>query len=273
MVGGKQIDIPRQQGTVLLPMKPLVSVVTPSHNAAAVLGQAVNAVVDQTLAPLEHIIIDDGSTDGTAELLQELGREIPHLRYVHQKRLGAGMARNLGIEAAQGRYIAFLDSDDLWLPRKLESQVSFMEEQQCVFSYGDYLEHDRNSGRAVRAFRTPHTLTYQDFLHGCPIGCLTVAYNQEAMGKSYMPRVARGQDWGLWLALTRNGALAMRYPGTEAVYFHGRGGLSSNKLRKFLDIYRIYREQERIGPARTLGLLTRHTMNSLRKRWLAGLPG
>jgi teichuronic acid biosynthesis glycosyltransferase TuaG len=251
-------------------MKPLVSVITPAHNAATVLLEATKAVGEQTLASVEHIVIDDGSTDGTAELLQELGRGIPRLRYLHQRRQGAGMARNLGIEAAEGRYIAFLDSDDLWLPRKLESQVRFMEERQCSFSYGDYQVCDRSSDSLGRTFRTPNELSYRDLLRGCPIGCLTAAYNQEALGKAYMPRVARGQDWALWLSLTRNGTLAMRYPGTEAVYHRGRGSLSANKLSKSLDMYWIYRRQEGIGALRTLGYLTSFSMHSLKKRWVAG---
>ena len=251
-------------------MKPLVSVITPAHNAATILQCAVQAVANQTFHPLEHIIIDDGSTDGTAELLQELSRELPHVRYIHQPRQGAGMARNLGIEAAEGRYIAFLDSDDLWLPRKLESQVGFMEQRQCVFSYGDYLVQGRDRDHVRGTFKTPYQLTHQDLLRGCPIGCLTAAYNQEALGKAYMPRAARGQDWALWLSLTRDGTPAMRYPGTEAVYHRGRGSLSANKLSKSLDMYRIYRQQERIGVFRTLGYLASFSIHSLRKRWVAG---
>ena len=247
-----------------------VSVITPAHNASLMLPKALAAVANQNLAPLEHIIIDDGSTDGTAELLQELSRELPHLRYIRQRRQGAGMARNVGIEAAKGRYIAFLDSDDLWLPRKLESQVGFMAEHQCVFSYGDYLVQERDKGHVGKAFRTPLRLTHRDLLRGCPIGCLTAAYNQEALGKAYMPRAARGQDWALWLTLTRDGTPAMRYPGTEAVYHRGRGSLSANKLSKSLDMYRIYRQQERIGAIRTLGYLASFSIHSLRKRWVAG---
>jgi teichuronic acid biosynthesis glycosyltransferase TuaG len=251
-------------------MDPLVSVITPSHNAAVVLERAVGAVALQTMPALEHIIVDDGSDDGTVELLQELSRDLPHLRYIRQRRQGAGMARNLGIEAAEGRYIAFLDSDDLWLPRKLESQVSFMEERECVFSYGDYLVQGRDKDHVRGTFRTPSQLTHQDLLRGCPIGCLTAAYNQEALGKAYMPRAARGQDWALWLSLTRDGTPAMRYPGTEAVYHRGRGSLSANKLSKSLDMYRIYRQQERIGAIRTLGYLASFSIHSLRKRWVAG---
>ena len=251
-------------------MKPLVSVITPAHNAAAVLARAIQAVADQTLGSLEHIVINDGSNDGTLELLEELSRDLPHLRYLHQRRQGAGMARNLGIEAAEGRYIAFLDSDDLWLPGKLAAQVRFMEERQCVFSYGDYLVQAKDKGGAVGTFRTPRELRHRDLLRGCPIGCLTAAYNQEALGKAYMPHAARGQDWALWLSLTRDGTPAMRYPGIEAVYHRNRGSLSANKLSKSLDMYRIYRQQERIGVTKALGYLASFSIHSLRKRWIAG---
>jgi teichuronic acid biosynthesis glycosyltransferase TuaG len=251
-------------------MKPLVSVITPAHDASSVLARAIQAVADQTLGSVEHIVIDDGSNDGTLELLQELSRAVPHLRYLHQPRQGAGMARNAGIEAAEGRYVAFLDSDDLWLPRKLEAQIGFMEDLQCVFSYGDYHVRDQNRSGLKGTFRTPFELTYDDLLRGCPIGCLTAAYNQEELGKAYMPRAARGQDWALWLSLTRDGTPAMRYPGTEAVYHRGRGSLSANKLRKSLDMYRIYRQQEGIGALRTLGYLASFSIHSLRKRWVAG---
>jgi teichuronic acid biosynthesis glycosyltransferase TuaG len=252
-----------------LSMKPLVSVVTPAHNAAAILLGAINAVAHQTVGSVEHIVIDDGSNDGTLELLQELSREVPHLRYLRQRRQGAGMARNVGIEAAEGRYVAFLDSDDLWLPRKLEAQMGFMEDHQCVFSYGDYYVRDQARRSFRGTFKTPEKLTHQDLLRGCPIGCLTAAYNQEALGKAYMPNIARGQDWALWLSLTRDGTPAMRYPGAEAVYHRGRGSLSANKLSKSLDMYRIYREQENIGAVTAFGYLLGFAIHSLRKRWLA----
>lgn len=240
-----------------------VTVVTATYNRADVLQRAIRAVQDQSWAPLEHLVVDDGSTDNTSELLQELCREIPHLRYVRQKRQGAGVARNQGIEAAAGSVIAFLDSDDIWLPRKLERQVRFMEDKEAVFTYGDFLVQNRLNGKTFNMQPAPKLLSYRDLLGDCPIGCLTAAYDQEALGKVYMPLVKRGQDWGLWLALTRTGVKARKYPGVEAVYVCGGDSLSAKKLRKGADMYRIYRNYEQLGRLRSLWHLSRHTFNAM----------
>lgn len=235
----------------------LVSVVTPARDSATLIERAIRSVAAQTVAPLEHIVVDDGSTDGTADIVERLRGEFPHVRYERQSWQGAAVARNRGIELARGRYIAFLDSDDCWGERKLEHQIAYMEDRGALFSYGDYTIRDPRTGGVIRVFRSPDRLGYEDFLNGCPIGCLTACYNQERLGKVYMPLVRRGQDWGLWLALTRGGTTAMRYPGNHAVY-HVRGGsLSSNKLLKSLDVYRIYRREERKGPLESLWYLTR----------------
>ena len=106
---------------------------------------------------------------------------------------------------ARGRYIAFLDSDDAWLECKLEKQVAFMEEQGASFTYGDYAIVDGGNGAALGRYVAPPRLQYDQLLTRCPIGCSTAAYNQEAVGKRYMPAIRRGQDWALWLALLRSG--------------------------------------------------------------------
>jgi teichuronic acid biosynthesis glycosyltransferase TuaG len=248
------------------PLNGLVSVITPAHNASAVIVRAIEAVATQTVGVLEHIIIDDGSRDDTSVLVQSLQEHHPHIRYVRQPWRGAARARNLGIELARGRYIAFLDSDDFWRPRKLENQISFMEHQGALFTYGDYLICEPASGRILHERRAPEQLSHQDLLARCPIGCLTAVYNQERLGKVYMPQVRRGQDWGLWLEITRRGIPAMKYPGLEAVYYARRGSLSSRKLLKCLDVYRIYRRQEKLAPVPALWNLARFSWSSLH-RW------
>ncbi|MFC3285783.1 glycosyltransferase family 2 protein [Litchfieldella rifensis] len=243
----------------------LVSVVTPARNAAEHLPHTVASVASQGPILLEHIIIDDGSTDATAEVVKELQCQYPCIRYLYQPHSGAGRARNLGIEAATGQFIAFLDSDDLWLPGKLEAQIAFMKTHQVAFSFGDYEQRDRASGNVMKRHTPPDELTYRHLLNGCPIGCLTAAYDQSTFGKVYMPQVTRGQDWGLWLALTRMGGTARKYPGMRAVYHSGGGSLSTNKFAKVADIYGIYRKQEHLDHVRSGWYLTWHVLNSLLK--------
>lgn len=246
-------------------MIPVISVIIPVYNASCYVERAVSSVCDQAEENIDCIVVDDGSSDSTGEVVQNLQTLYPGLRYFYQQHQGASAARNLGIEAAKGRYIAFLDSDDLWLPGKLEAQIGFMQRQGVAFSYGDYERRDRASGAPLGFFIAPEHVSYRDLLRGCPIGCLTAAYDQEALGKVYMPDVRRGQDWGLWLALTRLGGPARKYPGLHAIYHTGGESLSANKMAKAGDIYRIYREQERLSPLNSYWFLMHHVISSLRK--------
>ena len=243
-----------------------VSVITAAFNSAGVIERNIRSVAAQSLQPKEHIIIDDGSVDDTAGIARRLRREFPHLRIIRQANGGAARARNAGIEAATGRLVAFLDSDDAWSEHKLESQVRFMTENAVAFSYGDYHDVDSTTGTVLGRHEAPPQLTYLDLLRGCPIGCLTVAFDQAALGKRFMPDVRRGQDWGFWLELTRDGTVGRRYPGCHADYYRARGSLSTAKFSKAGDIYRIYRQQEQFGRVRSLHYLFSHVLGAWSKR-------
>lgn len=241
----------------------LVSVVTASYNSASSIERCIRSVWAQTCRPLQHIVVDDGSDDRTIELLSELAREISFLTVIRQPKRGAGPARNAGIEAAEGRYIAFLDSDDTWLEFKLENQVTFMEEREERFTYGDYAIVNGENGRPIGRFVTPTSVSYKQLLTRCSIGCSTAAYNQDILGKRYMPAIRRGQDWALWLALTRDGVEARKYPGCDVIYNKRKGSLSKRKLVKAIDMYRIYTVEEKIGRLFSAYLLARHAVNVL----------
>ena len=215
---------------------------------------------------MEHIVVDDGSGDGTVELLSDLSREIPHLTVIRQENRGAGPARNAGIEMARGRYIAFLDSDDAWLECKLEKQVAFMEEQGASFTYGDYAIVDGGNGAALGRYVAPPRLQYDQLLTRCPIGCSTAAYNQEAIGKRYMPHIRRGQDWALWLALLRSGVEAAKFPGCDVIYYRRKGSLSEKKIAKALDMYRIYTVEEKIDRLASAWLLAQFALNVIARK-------
>jgi teichuronic acid biosynthesis glycosyltransferase TuaG len=242
-----------------------VSVITAAHNSADVIERNIRSVGALSLQQREHIIIDDGSIDDTAALADRLRAEFPHIRVIRQPRGGAAQARNAGISEAIGRYIAFLDSDDAWSEQKLEAQVDFMAANDVPFTYGDYCEVDAVNGAVLGRHDAPDRLTYSDLLRGCPIGCLTVAFDQETLGKRYMPDVRRGQDWGFWLELTRDGTVGRRYPGCHAYYHRAGKSLSSAKLSKALDIYRIYRRQEKLGRVRSMYFLVPHIVSALTK--------
>jgi hypothetical protein len=170
-----------------------VSVITAAYNSAGVIERNIRSVAAQSLQPKEHIIIDDGSVDATASIVEALQREFPHLQLIRQANGGAARARNTGIAAATGRFVAFLDSDDTWTEHKLEVQIGFMVQEGVLFSYGDYLDVDTVTETVLGRHEAPEQLTYPDLLRGCPIGCLTVAFDQEALGKRFMPDVRRGQ--------------------------------------------------------------------------------
>ncbi|HNP35693.1 MAG TPA: glycosyltransferase family 2 protein [Woeseiaceae bacterium] len=243
-----------------------VSVITAAFNSASDIERNIRSVGTQTRRPREHIIVDDGSVDDTRAIADGLKDEFPQLRLIRQANRGAANARNTGIDAASSRYIAFLDSDDVWGEHKLEAQVEFMMTNSVAFSYGDYKSVDASTGLELGLHEAPQQLSYAALLRGCPIGCLTVAFDQTVLGKHHMPDVQRGQDWGLWLALTRGGTIARRYPGCHAYYHVSSGSLSSHKVGKAADIYRIYREQENLGPIRSFAYLASHIGAALAKR-------
>jgi teichuronic acid biosynthesis glycosyltransferase TuaG len=246
---------------------PDVSVITAAYNSAAHIERTVHSVAGQSLQALEHIIIDDGSTDDTPAIVANLARQFPHLRVIQQANRGAGAARNAGIAAARARYVAFLDSDDYWTELKLEAQIGFMADNDVPFSYGDYETIDADTGESLGRRETPVSVSHGQLLRGCPIGCLTAAFDQQALGKQYMSEVRRGQDWALWLKLTRAGIVARRYPGCHAVYRRSKDSLSSDKLKKLKDMYRIYAEQERLGPWRSTYYLTAFALSTLTRKY------
>lgn len=244
----------------------MVSVVSPAYNCEKYIKETVECIANQTVKVKEHIVIDDGSSDNTLVLLQELQNQYPHLVVLTQKNSGAAAARNLGIRHATGKYIAFLDSDDCWSCEKLEKQIGFMEQNEIVFSYGDYEEIDEDTGEVLHKYQLPSCLTYNQLLNGCPIGCLTVAYNQEKLGKRYMPQIRRGQDWALWLAITKDNIVAKRYDGCLAQYRIVKSSLSKNKLKKMLDVLEIYRNEQQLSWISSFWHLCRHALYVVRKR-------
>jgi glycosyltransferase involved in cell wall biosynthesis len=253
---------------------PEVSVVMPAREAARTIGGAVRSVLGQTFRDLELLVVDDGSADETgAEAVRAAGPD-ERLRLVRRASPGGpGAARNDALGLASGRWAAFLDADDLWLTDKLERQVAFARATGAVLTYTAYhrvngafdggIDRWRPEGRVVHV---PKSRTYAQLLrHNC-VGCLTAMCDAEAASGAGMPDLPGAEDFGLWLALLRGGAVARGLDEPLAVYrAHARGSVSSGGAGMARATWRLFREVERLGAARSAAALAGCIAASLRK--------
>lgn len=222
----------------------LVSIITPVYNSEKYLSEHIRSVQAQTHANWEHILVDDCSSDKSETLIKSFQKEDSRIKYHRlDTNSGAGIARNKAIELSEGKYIAFLDSDDQWYPEKLEKQLSFMQENDYHFTFTDYDMVDEAGKELNKRVRCKPVLTYNKALYKNPIGCLTVIYDVGFFGKQYMPSIRKRQDYALWLNLLKktNG-----YGLNEclASYRTGNDSISANKIDLLKYEWKIYREVE-----------------------------
>ena len=225
----------------------LVSIITPSYNSAKYVVQTIESVLAQTYQNWEMIIVDDCSTDDSIDVIQSFVKKDNRIKlYQLGKNSGAAVARNKAIELAQGSFIAFLDSDDLWTSDKLEKQIEFMQKNNLILSYTGYEIMDE-FGNKTGEFVPPTKLSYKDLLKTCSIGCLTAIYNADILGKVYMPVVRKRQDYALWLKILRQGYMAYGMTEILARYRIHSSSISANKINAAQYQWKIYRECEKLN--------------------------
>lgn len=246
--------------------KPLVSIITPAFNCKETIKETYESIKNQTFESWEWIVIEDHSEDGTFEFIKELTKNDERVALLKtETNSGAAIARNLGIEKASGRYIAFLDSDDLWKKGKLSRQVQFMKENSYSFTFTDYdlLYPD---GR-IKQYRTKHNVvTYKRLLKSNHIGCLTVVYDSAALGKVFMPLdCEKREDHGAWLDITKRGVNAYRLDECLSVYRIGNDTVSSNKIKMMKYQYGLYRKHEKLNAIKSLWYTLLCSVNKIKK--------
>lgn len=223
----------------------LVSIITPLYNSELYIERTIQSVLDQTYENWELLIIDDCSTDGGYLLVEELTKKDSRIKlFKNEKNSGAGITRNNGISKAKGKYIAFLDSDDQWLPEKLKVQVHFMEVNNIDFSFTNYQQIDENGSLLKVIDNNIEKVDYYDMLKSNWIGCLTVMYNAESLGKNYMHVIRKRQDYTLWLKLLKKTDYAYCLPEVLAIYTVRNESISSNKSDLIKYNWRVLREIE-----------------------------
>ena len=221
-----------------------VSVIMPVYNTENFVADAIKSVQAQTFSDWQLLVCDDGSTDKSLEVVQALAKvdsRISVLRNTGPK--GAPGARNTCLSNATGRYIAFLDSDDLWLPQKLESQLRFMEENRVSFVFG-YCQNMSEQGEQLSTAKAPASISLRKLLFSNFIPCLTVIYDSHTLGKVKQPNIEKRNDFALWLKILKEnkGLEARCYPEVVAHYRVNSYGLSANKFSGIKYFYRCLRQ-------------------------------
>lgn len=229
------------------PHLPLVSVITAAFNAENYIAETIASVQQQTLEDWEILVADDGSWDNTASIVRQLAKADPRVKLVSlAENGGVARARNAALAQAQGRFVAFLDSDDLWLPEKLERQTSFMTQRDCAVSYTAFRRIDENGKQLGRLISVPPSLTYTQLLKNTAIATLTGMVDTEKAGPVHMTE-ARRDDFILWLSILKRGFVARGLQEDLARYRVVRNSLSSKPKRSAAWTWSVYREVEKLG--------------------------
>lgn len=178
----------------------LVSIITPTYNCGRFIAETIQSVLAQTYTDWEMIIVDDCSTDDTASVVNEYASKDKRIKYLcNEHNSGAALTRNYALREAQGRWIAFLDSDDLWLPQKLERQIAFMQQHDYAFSYHEYDEIDEAS-QPLNVYVSGIGKVGKWSMYACCwVGCLSVMYNREKIGLVQIANIRKNNDTAMWL--------------------------------------------------------------------------
>lgn len=218
-----------------------VSVIMPYYNAANYIFETVDSIIAQTFNDWELIIVDDCSTaPETKDILKRVAEKDNRITILKtEKNGGAGAARNVGIEVANGRYLAFCDSDDWWYPTKLEEQLLFMQKNGYPFTCTWY-EDANEKLEPYYTMKQAEKQTYSDMINGCNIGTPGVMIDTQVLGKKYMPNLRRAEDWGLWMIYLRDTEYIVTYPKALWKYRHIPGSETSNKWKQMKAVVTMY---------------------------------
>ncbi|MEZ4749751.1 MAG: glycosyltransferase family 2 protein [Bdellovibrionota bacterium] len=250
----------------------LVSILLPNFNSGNYLNEAVDSVLQQSYTEWELIIVDDASTDRSREIAARLAKRDPRIRVLfHSQNQGAAHARNTALKEARGRHVALLDSDDLWLPQKLQYQLEFMRKTGTAISYTSYRKMNANKSRISLPIPIPTRLTRELLLKHNQIPALTAMIDRNRAGDFRFRNVGH-EDYLLWLELLGNSGAAAGLPMDLARYrLTGKSSLSYGRIAKGNWVWRIYRKHMGLSVLKSAFLFAQHAVIGSFLYW-AGLP-
>lgn len=245
----------------------LVSIITPVYNSERFISDTIKSVLNQTYTDFEMLLIDDHSSDNSLSILSEFAGKDERVK-VYQTPLNSGsaVARNLGLEKANGQYVAFIDSDDMWKESKLADQLKMMKQNNYGFTYTNFEIIAENKEIIKPVISLPQTLNYQKLLKNTAIACSTVMIDKKVFGEFRMPDVRKGQDTATWLRLLRSGKTAHLVDEVLGSYRIVKGSISSNKISALKRTWNTYRNLEKLPLYKAVYYFTHYVWNALKRR-------
>lgn len=235
-------------------MNELVSIIMPTYNCDSFIKEAVESIIVQNYPYWELIIVDDCSSDNTKQIVAPYLAQYPNIHYnCLEKTSGPAVARSEALKQAKGEYIAFLDSDDIWLPQKLSKQIEFMKENKATFSATAYEVIGEDGISKHYALVPPGKTDYDKMLRlSCPIGNLTVMYDRRIIGDLQVPNIKKRNDFALWLKILHKTPACYGMPDILGKYRVRVNSLSRNKLKLISYHWHLYRNIEKLGIIKTI---------------------
>ena len=214
------------------------------YNSEAYISETINSVLNQSYKKWELLLIDDDSKDSTLKIVKPFLKDFTNIKLLKNTvNSGAAISRNIGMEVANGDYIAFLDADDLWKPNKLEVQLAFMKREDCDVCYSSYELIDEKGKPFNKCIKALKTLSYSKLLKSNYVGNLTGMYHVGNLGKITTANLRKRQDWLLWLsAIKRSGNPAKGIQESLAYYRVRNNSISSNKFNLLKHNYWVYKK-------------------------------
>lgn len=230
----------------------LISIITPTYNCGKFIEKTIKSVQQQTYNNWEMIIVDDCSTDGTKETVKQYMKNDSRIKYhILENNSGAAVARTKAMQLAQGNYMAFLDSDDIWKRDKLEKQLAYMKENNINFCCTAYEQIDENDNKLGKIIKTVKKTDYNRLLLDCPVGNSTVMYSVENMGKFEVPNIRKRNDDALWLTMLKKEKYIYGMEEVLMEYRVRENSISSNKFSLIKFHWKLYREIEHLSIPRS----------------------
>ena len=250
-------------------MIPFVSIIMPCYNAEHYIAESINSVLAQTYEHWELLITDDCSTDRSVEIVKHYCEQDARINLLESREHhGPGDTRNMSLNRANGRFIAFLDNDDIWLPEKLEKQVAFMLDNGYGFTYTDYELINECGLPQNRIVKNAGVLDADRYLKNTIIGCSTVVLNRDIVGGFNMYKNDTSDDMTLWLSIMHKGFNAYPLGQVLMKYRVRQKSASSNKFKATHDVWRVYRDVEKMSFLKSAYYFSSYAFNAVKKRVL-----